>query len=294
MIEIAFSKDNLPDHAALAAAYLAAAAVLLDEPLAPAPQVHRINEDYGYRQEEHYTYGAAKERLCAHAVGLMSGHGRHGTKTTWTGEGIPMQGSSQRYGLGQSFARLTASPAAEAAFAAALERFDVRALADGAARAAVDEAVSRWGTGPSWSREALIADLQEAHDRSELETPGGATVRFLLARLLLLEGALDEAAALLDALALQGLSLAFCRGIACGLSEDGGLWYVYRPHKTPPPWPHLEVRLAQGRLAELRGDVPAAIEHYQASVAVSAELRGGIRPDREALKQLERLGVGAV
>ncbi|MFT5684254.1 MAG: hypothetical protein ACI8RZ_005195 [Myxococcota bacterium] len=298
MIIIPFSGRDTPRHEALAAAYLAAVEVALGAPLDASPTIRRINEDYGSRQEEHYDYGGAKVGLTAHAVGLMSGHGRHGTRTAWQGRGIAITGVSQRHALGRSDARIDLSElpeelqaAAGEAFCAALSAWDVRAVDDGAAIAAVNDAVGRWQTGTAWPRDGLAADLRRAVAGSMPHSPPGAAVRFLLARLLLIDRHLEEAEGLLEGLSEAGASLAFCRGLACGLAADGSLWYVYRPHTTAPPWPHMEVLLALGWCAELREQPAEATARYRAVLALDgSDLRGGIRPDRSAEAQLERLG----
>ncbi len=296
-LTIPFDSQDLPRHEALAAAYLAAAAVILGHSISARPEVERINEDYGSRQEERYRYGGAKVGLSAHAVGMMSGHGRHGSRTHWKGAGIPLSGESQLYGLGSSYARIDLSEASEAvrgaaaeAFEAALSAWDVRAADDGAAIAAVNDAVGRWRTGTSWPRGGLAADLREAVAGSSPRSAPGATVRFLLARLLLVDGHSEEAEGLLSGLAEAGAELAFCRGLSCGLAADGSLWYVYRPHTTAPPWPHMEVLLALGWCAELRGQPEEAAARYRGILALDCSgLRGGARPDRAAEAQLKRL-----
>ena len=296
ILEIAFASQSLPRHEDLAAAWLAALGAIRGEPIAPIPTVARINEDHGSRQEEIYTYGSAALGLTAHAVGLMSGHGRHGTRTTWRGEGVPVTGESQRLGLGRSYARIDLSALSEAdwlragaAFEAALETWDLYQDDDGDAITAVDKAISQWQTGTGWDRRELIAALRRAEASAPSHRPPGATVRFLLARLLLVEQEIEPAAALLERLREQGPALAFSRGLSCGLAGDGSLWYVYRPSKTPPPWPHLEVLLALAWVAERRGAPAQAEALYQRIVDHGAALRGGIRPDRSAAAQLARL-----
>ncbi|MFT4978934.1 MAG: hypothetical protein ACI8S6_004844 [Myxococcota bacterium] len=298
-LEIAFSSRNLPSHEDLAAAWLAALGAIREGPIAPTPSVKRINEDYGSRQEEFYTYGDASLGLEVHAVGLMSGHGRHGSKTTWRGVGVPVTGESQLLGLGKSYVRIDFSALPEeewqragAALEAALQAWDLLQDDDGDAIEAVDSAIGKWQTATGWDRSDLIDDLRRAEGSSPIDRPAGATVRFLLARLLLAEEAVDAAAGLLEQLRDQGPELAFSRGLACGLDVDGSLWYVYRPSKTPPPQPHLEVLLALAWVAELRGATAQAAAQYQSIVDYGAELRGGIRPDRVAEDQLKRLASG--
>ncbi len=302
IIEVPFSGRDNPRHEELAAAYLAAVGVALGAPLEARPEVRHINEDYGSRQEEHYDYGAAKIGLTAHAVGLMSGHGRHGTRTSWQGRGIAITGESQSYTLGSSYARLDLSglpedvrEAAGAAFVAALATWDVRAVDDAAAIAAVNDAVSAWQTGTTWRRDAVAERLRAAVVGSSPHSPPGASARFLLARLLLIDGNVDEAEPLLLELLERGHALAFCRGLTAGLAQDGSLWYIYRPYQTPPPWPRMEVLLALGWVAELRGEPQQAAARYRAILRLdSSALRGGIRPDQSARKQLERLGLSEV
>jgi hypothetical protein len=294
---ISFSRPKLPRHEDLAAAYLAAVSAVLGCAFQVCPEVERINEDYGSRQEEHYRYGGRKMSLTAHAVGMMSGHGRHGSKTRWRGEGFPLSGESQLYGLGNSYARLDLSWVDEArraraaeAFAGALEAWDIRLVSDGAAIAVVNDAVGRWQTGTTWSREPLVADLRKAVAESALRSAPGATARFLLARLLLIDRHLEEAEGLLVGLAASGAALAFCRGLSCGLSADGSLWYVYRPHTTAPPCPHMEVLLALGWCAELRGQPGEAAARYREILTLDRSgLRGAVRPDEAAEAQLARL-----
>lgn len=295
-MEFTFSAPNIPTHEELAAAYLAVIEVITGKTLSTTPVVRRINEEYGFRQEERYDYGSVHCGLHAHAVGLMSGHGRHGTKTTWRGQGMPLTGSSQRYGLGRSYAQVEVvgldagvEKKARKAFYEALADEDVRARADGAAIGAVDRAVNDWKTGTDWPRAALVEVLRETLGSTAPHSPPGAAARFLLARLLLLGGAHDEAADLLDTLAEAGESLEFCRGLACGLAADGSLWYVYRPSKTPPPRPWMEVQLARGWVSERRGSPGEAVQRYRSILSTEAILSGGIRPDSEARAQLQRL-----
>lgn len=300
MQEIVFDSDNIPSHETLAAAYLAAAAIVAGTPLPAQPTVRRINEDYGFTQEEFYTHGTDDLGLKAHAVGMMSGHGRHGSKTQWQGCGFALTGSSVQNRLQKSFARLkihSADPGvlkkAHKAFAVALAQYDAAANREGEAISAIQSVISAWQTGPDWPREALIERLRSVLHSSAAHLPAGATVRFLLARLLLQDGVIDDAATLLDELEEQGQSLVFHRGVACGLAADGSLWFVYRPSKTPPPQPWMEVQLARGWVAECRGDREEAVRCYQSILDVPASLSGGIRPDTEAAKQLTRLGITA-
>ena len=93
ILEIPFSRQTgFPDHAKLAVAFRAAVVAVTGADINPVPSIQRINEDYGSRQEEIYSYCGAKLSLHAHAVGLMSGHGRHGTRTSWRGEGVEVVG----------------------------------------------------------------------------------------------------------------------------------------------------------------------------------------------------------